>query len=79
MCTLVVVHYRFARCWILYPHGAGKLRVILNEQDATTLAQASPGAADKRPCPALSTLPTQRSPPPLSTTLTLIERPPRLC
>lgn len=39
LCTLVVVHYRSPRCWILYPHGAGKLGVVLNEQDATTLAQ----------------------------------------
>lgn len=38
-CTLVVVHYRCPRCWIVYPHGVGKLGVIINEQDATTLAQ----------------------------------------
>jgi hypothetical protein len=26
----------------LYPHGAGKLGVVINEQDATTLAQSAP-------------------------------------
>lgn len=39
-CTLVAVHYRSPRCWILYPHGGGKLGVVLSEQDATTLAHA---------------------------------------
>jgi hypothetical protein len=39
LCTLVVVRYRSPRCWILSPHGMGKLGVVLSEQDATTLAE----------------------------------------
>ncbi|HEX2289598.1 MAG TPA: hypothetical protein VHH53_05260 [Pseudonocardiaceae bacterium] len=39
LCTLVAVRYRSPRCWILYPHGASKLGVVLGEQDAAILAQ----------------------------------------
>jgi hypothetical protein len=38
-CTVVAVHYFSPRRWILYPHGAGKLGVVLSEQNAATLAQ----------------------------------------
>ncbi|MDP8929796.1 MAG: hypothetical protein M3O70_14805 [Actinomycetota bacterium] len=38
-CTLVAVHYISPRCWVLYPHGAGRLGVALSEEDAATLAQ----------------------------------------
>lgn len=50
-CTLVAVHYRSPRCWILYPYGAGKLGVVLNDQDATTLAKASSRACRRTTLP----------------------------
>lgn len=40
LCTLVAVRYRSPQYWILYPHGVGKLGVVLSEEDAAILAQA---------------------------------------
>ena len=37
-CTLVAVHERTPRRWVLYPHGVEKLGVELSEEDASALA-----------------------------------------
>lgn len=39
VCTLVAIRYHSPRCWIFYPHGVGKLGVILSEQDAASFAR----------------------------------------
>jgi hypothetical protein len=35
----VAIRYHSPRCWIFYPHGVGKLGVVLSEQDAASFAQ----------------------------------------
>lgn len=38
-CTVVAVHYRCPRRWVLYPHGLEKLGVALGDEDAAALAE----------------------------------------
>ncbi|MCA1703406.1 MAG: hypothetical protein LC808_09155 [Actinobacteria bacterium] len=38
-CTVVAVHHRSPRRWVLYPHGVDKLGVELSEEGATELAE----------------------------------------
>jgi hypothetical protein len=39
VCTLVAVRYHSPCCWVLYPHGVGKLGVAPSEQDSASFAQ----------------------------------------
>jgi hypothetical protein len=38
-CTVVAVHYRSPRRWVLYPHGVEKWGVALSDEDAAVLAE----------------------------------------